>query len=87
MGDPQQLDICCRKNGQVVQQGNTAEMIFSIIELTAFISRNFRLEPGDIITTGTPAGVGPLVHGDVIEVEIEKIGVLRNPVVEEGRAA
>ena len=85
LGDPQNLEIRCRKNGDLVQQGNTSQMLFSIRELTAFISRNFRLEEGDIISTGTPSGVGPLVHGDLVEVEIEKIGVLRNPVCHEDR--
>jgi 2-keto-4-pentenoate hydratase/2-oxohepta-3-ene-1,7-dioic acid hydratase in catechol pathway len=80
IGDPQNLTIICRKNGQVVQHSNTRHMIFKIPEIIAFISRNFRLEPGDIIVTGTPSGVSPLQHGDVVEVEIEGIGILRNPV-------
>jgi 2-keto-4-pentenoate hydratase/2-oxohepta-3-ene-1,7-dioic acid hydratase in catechol pathway len=50
--------------------------------MVAFVSRNFTLEPGDIIMTGTPAGVGPITHGDVVEVEIEGLGVLSNPVVD-----
>ena len=58
-------------------------MIFSITEIIAFVSLNFTLMPGDIILTGTPSGVGPIQAGDTVEVEIEKIGVLRNPVVEE----
>ena len=58
-------------------------MIFKIPEIIAFVSRNFKLMPGDVIVTGTPSGVGPIRHGDVVEVEIEKIGILRNPVVEE----
>ncbi|HOC39410.1 MAG TPA: fumarylacetoacetate hydrolase family protein, partial [Thermodesulfobacteriota bacterium] len=52
-------------------------------EILAFITRNMTLMPGDIVVTGTPSGVGPLHHGDVVEVEIEKIGVLRNSVIEE----
>ena len=83
IGDPQSLDILCRLNGKVVQQSNTRHMIWGIREILAFVSRNFTLEEGDIITTGTPSGVGRLKDGDVVEVEIEKIGVLRNPVVEE----
>jgi 2-keto-4-pentenoate hydratase/2-oxohepta-3-ene-1,7-dioic acid hydratase in catechol pathway len=55
-------------------------MIFSIPEILSFVSRNMTLYPGDIITTGTPQGVGPIKPGDVVEVEIERIGVLRNPV-------
>ena len=81
--NPQNLDICCRLNGNTVQQGNTAQMIFKIPEIIAFVSRNFTLMPGDIILTGTPAGVGPLHHGDTVEVDIEHIGVLRNTVVDE----
>ncbi len=83
IGDPQNLNIQCRLNGKVVQQSNTRHMIFSIPEIIAFISKNFTLVPGDIIITGTPSGVGPLKHGDVVEVEIENIGTLRNPVVAE----
>lgn len=83
VGDVQALDIICRLNGKIVQQGNTAQMIFKIPELVSFISRNFTLEAGDIISTGTPSGVGPLQDGDVVEVEIEHIGILRNPVQEE----
>jgi 2-keto-4-pentenoate hydratase/2-oxohepta-3-ene-1,7-dioic acid hydratase in catechol pathway len=80
IGDPHQLDIRCRVNGKVVQESNTSYMIFKLPEIISFISKNFTLEPGDIITTGTPSGVSPLKPGDVVEVEIEKIGVLRNPV-------
>jgi len=58
-------------------------MIFSIEETLSFISKNFTLMPGDIVITGTPSGVGPLKHGDVVEVEIEKIGILRNTVIGE----
>lgn len=83
IGDPQSLEIQCRLNGEVVQQSNTAHMIFSIPELVSFVSRNFTLEPGDIICTGTPSGVGPICDGDVVEVEIENIGILQNPVREE----
>lgn len=83
IGDPQALDIICRKNGTVVQHSNTRHMIFSIREIVAFISRNFTLYEGDLITTGTPSGVGPLNPGDTVEVEIERIGVLSNPVVAE----
>lgn len=85
MADPQNLDIRCRLNGQTVQEGNTRQMIFTIPEIVSFVSQNFTLMPGDIILTGTPAGVGPLSHGDTVEVEIEGIGVLKNPVVDETR--
>jgi 2-keto-4-pentenoate hydratase/2-oxohepta-3-ene-1,7-dioic acid hydratase in catechol pathway len=85
LGDPQALDIRCRLNGRVVQESNTERMIFSIPDILAFVSRCLTLMPGDLISTGTPSGVGPIKHGDVVEVEIEGIGTLRNPVVEEGR--
>ena len=81
--DPQHLRILCRLNGAVVQDSNTEHMIFKIPNIIAFISRQFTLMPGDIIVTGTPSGVGALRHGDVVEVEIEGIGILRNPVIEE----
>lgn len=83
IGDPQNLAIRCRLNGRVVQDSSTRYMIFSVADTFAFVSRNFTLEEGDIIATGTPSGVGPLRPGDVVEVEIERIGILRNPVVEE----
>jgi len=83
IGDPQNLHISCRLNGETVQDSNTKMMIFSISETIAFISRHFTLEAGDIIATGTPKGVGRVHHGDVVEIEIENIGILRNPVVEE----
>jgi len=83
IGDPQNLSIQCRLNGNVVQNGNTNQMIFNIPDIIAFISKNFTLMPGDIILTGTPGGVGPLSHGDVVEVDIENIGILRNTVADE----
>jgi 2-keto-4-pentenoate hydratase/2-oxohepta-3-ene-1,7-dioic acid hydratase in catechol pathway len=83
MGDPQKLAVCSRINGEVKQSGNTRDMIFSIKKLIAYISLNFTLEEGDIIATGTPAGVSPIKAGDAAEIEIEGIGVLQNPVREE----
>lgn len=83
IGNPQDLRIRCRVNGRTVQDSNTRYMIFSIPEVVAFVSRNFTLMPGDIIATGTPRGVGPIEHGDVVEVEIQNIGTLRNPVTAE----
>ncbi|MBA2682340.1 MAG: fumarylacetoacetate hydrolase family protein [Ktedonobacteraceae bacterium] len=86
--DPQALQLTTRVNGQVVQHASTATMIFSVARIVAFLSSLMTLEPGDIIATGTPSGVGfkrtpPLfLHaGDVAEVEIAGIGQLRNPVV------
>jgi len=83
LGDPGALKIECRLNGKTVQSSYTRYMIFSIPDTFAFVSRNFTLEAGDLICTGTPSGVGPLRAGDVVEVEIEGIGVLRNPVQEQ----
>ena len=80
IGDVQNLAITTRLNGKAVQQSNTKQMIFKIPEIVSFISKNFTMEAGDIISTGTPSGVGPLKDGDVVEVEIEGIGILRNPV-------
>jgi 2-keto-4-pentenoate hydratase/2-oxohepta-3-ene-1,7-dioic acid hydratase in catechol pathway len=83
IGDPQNLRITCKINGVVNQSGNTRDMIFPIPVLISFISRQFTLEEGDIIATGTPAGISPIVPGDTVEVEVETIGVLRNPVIAE----
>ena len=83
VGDPQKLNIECRLNGTVVQSSNTESMIFPIKSIISILSSWFTLEEGDLITTGTPSGVGPIKNGDVVEVEIENIGVLRNPVVKE----
>jgi len=80
IGDVRNLEIRTRLNGRVVQESSTRHMIFDIGQIMAFISKNFTLEAGDIISTGTPSGVGPLADGDVVEVEIEHIGVLRNRV-------
>jgi len=81
--EPDNLVIECRLNGKVVQRSRTSAMIFGVRELVSYISKNFTLEVGDIIATGTPSGVGPLKAGDTVEVEIEGIGVLSNPVREE----
>jgi 2-keto-4-pentenoate hydratase/2-oxohepta-3-ene-1,7-dioic acid hydratase in catechol pathway len=78
-----ELDVLCRVNGAVRQHGHARDMVFPIAALVAFISQVMTLEPGDLIATGTPAGVGPLHRGDVVEVEIPGVGVLRNPVIRE----
>jgi len=83
IGNPQALNICCKVNGDIKQSANTKDMIFTIPALIAYISKQFTLEEGDIIATGTPAGVSPIVPGDIVEVEIERIGILRNPVAAE----
>jgi 2-keto-4-pentenoate hydratase/2-oxohepta-3-ene-1,7-dioic acid hydratase in catechol pathway len=79
--DPTNLRICTRVDGVVRQDSSTADLIFDVPTLIAFVSSHMTLEPGDIISTGTPAGIGNLAPGNVVEVEIEGIGVLRNPVV------
>jgi 2-keto-4-pentenoate hydratase/2-oxohepta-3-ene-1,7-dioic acid hydratase in catechol pathway len=90
IGDPTKLKLETRVNGATVQSSDTSMLIFSIPRLIEYCSTIFDLVPGDVIATGTPAGVGftrkPPVFlkpGDVVEVEIENIGVLRNPVVDE----
>ncbi|UCF40398.1 MAG: fumarylacetoacetate hydrolase family protein [Gemmatimonadota bacterium] len=75
-----ELEVACRVNGLERQRGRVADMAFDIPTLVAYISRIMTLEPGDLIATGTPAGVGPLGAGDEVEVEIPGVGVLRNPV-------
>jgi len=89
--DPHALAIHARVNGVTMQDSHTSRMIFRVPELIEFTSASITLEPGDIIATGTPEGVGAfrkppvfLKHGDVVEVEIEKLGVLRNLVVAAG---
>lgn len=80
--DPSDLRVICRVNGKVRQDSRTSLMIFPVPQLIAFISRVMTLQPGDVIATGTPAGVSNVSPGDVVEVEIEHIGILRNPVIE-----
>ena len=72
--------LTCSVNGELRQQGQLSEMVFSVDRLIAFISQVMTLEPGDVILTGTPAGVGPLVHGDRVSVSIDGLGELTNPV-------
>jgi 2-keto-4-pentenoate hydratase/2-oxohepta-3-ene-1,7-dioic acid hydratase in catechol pathway len=86
--DPQSLRIRTWVTGELMQDGNTANMVFSVAELIAFISSSFTLEPGDVITTGTPAGVGVartpprfLRDGDVVRIEIDGLGAIEHPVV------
>ncbi|MCS6903010.1 MAG: fumarylacetoacetate hydrolase family protein [Candidatus Bipolaricaulota bacterium] len=78
LSEPLRLET--RVNGQVRQRSDTGQLIFAIPKLIEEISSVMTLEPGDVIATGTPAGVGPLAPGDIVEVEIEGIGVLRNRV-------
>jgi 2-keto-4-pentenoate hydratase/2-oxohepta-3-ene-1,7-dioic acid hydratase in catechol pathway len=78
--DWSELEVIGRVNGTVRQSGKATEMVFPIPLLLSYISGIMTLEPGDLVATGTPAGVGPLLAGDVVEVEISGVGVLRNPV-------
>ncbi len=79
--DPSDLRLVTRLNGEVKQDARTSDLIFPIPRLISHISACMTLMPGDVILTGSPAGVGPIQPGDVVEVEIEGIGILRNPVV------
>ena len=79
--DPFHTPLRTRVNGQTLQDGNTDDLIFDVPALIVYISEWITLEPGDVIATGTPAGVAPVKVGDVIEVEIPGIGILKNPVV------
>ena len=81
--DPSDQRIITRVNGVVRQDGNSRDLVFSVPYLIAYLSNCMTLLPGDLIMTGTPAGVGPISVGDTVEVEIPGIGVLRNPVVSE----
>ncbi|MDN0200659.1 fumarylacetoacetate hydrolase family protein [Streptomyces sp. S.PNR 29] len=81
--DPSGLSLTTRVNGTVMQSASTADLLLGVPELVGYLSRHLTLLPGDAIMTGTPAGVGPIRPGDEVEVEIEGIGVLRNPVVAE----
>src|SRR5215208_1528578 len=90
IGDPQALAIRCIVNGEALQDSSTAQMIFSVAEIIAYVTRVITLEPGDLIATGTPAGVGVfrdpkvlLQDGDEVSVEIEGLGTLTNPITKE----
>ncbi|MEX0912062.1 MAG: fumarylacetoacetate hydrolase family protein [Gemmatimonadota bacterium] len=78
--DPERLEVICRVNGEVRQQGRAEEMAFSIPVLIEYITAVMTLEPGDVIATGTPSGIGPLMPGDTVEVEIPGVGKVTNPV-------
>ncbi len=79
--DPHDLNIELKVNGEVKQASNTKFLLFKIPEIVVFITKFFTMEPGDIIATGTPGGIGPINPGDVIEITIEQIGTLTNRVV------
>jgi 2-keto-4-pentenoate hydratase/2-oxohepta-3-ene-1,7-dioic acid hydratase in catechol pathway len=78
--DWRELEVVGRVNGEERQRARSSEMVFEIPVLLSYISDVMTLEPGDLVATGTPAGVGPLAPGDVVEVEIPGVGVLTNPV-------
>lgn len=78
---PSGLRLTTRLNGKAVQNGNTADFITPIPQLIEFITASMTLEPGDVVATGTPAGIGPMIPGDVVEVDIEGIGILKNQVI------
>ena len=93
VADPHNLSIRCLVNGEALQDSNTKELVFGIPYLMAYLTRGFTLLPGDVVTTGTPHGVGAfrkppvfLKDGDVVTVEVEGLGQLTNPCVEESGA-
>ncbi len=79
-GGWRELEVRCRVNGRERQSGRAADMAFGVPEVLAHVSRAITLEPGDLVATGTPSGVGPLRDGDEVEVEVSGVGILRNPV-------
>lgn len=78
--DPDDTDVETRLNGEVVQSSNTSDLIFPVEEVVAYVSRHVTLHPGDVVLTGTPAGVGSMEPGDVVEVDVEGVGTLTNEV-------
>ena len=78
------VGVECRVNGEVRQKGTTSDFVFPLEEIIRYVSQIMTLEPGDLIATGTPSGVGPLNAGDKVEVAVEGVGTLGNPVVDEG---
>ena len=77
---PIRLNLQCRVSGKIRQNANTRDLVFDIPTIIEFVTRNMSLDPGDIISTGTPEGIGPIQHDDTVSCRIEKIGELRNPV-------
>ena len=82
--DPHNLKIELKVNGEVKQSSNTKHLLFKVPDLMEYITSLFTMEPGDIVATGTPSGIGPVLPGDLIEASIEKIGTLTNRVILEG---
>ncbi|MDK2955312.1 MAG: hypothetical protein PWQ57_808 [Desulfovibrionales bacterium] len=83
VGDPGALNIATRVNGEIKQNANTSDMVFSPLELVSFISRVMTLLPGDVVLTGTPPGIGQIHEADEVRVEIENVGLLINVVASE----
>lgn len=79
------LEVITRVNGEVRQQGPMTDMVFPVPVILEYVTRAMTLEPGDIVATGTPDGIGPLQPGDVVEVEVTGVGKVTNPVVQAGR--
>jgi 2-keto-4-pentenoate hydratase/2-oxohepta-3-ene-1,7-dioic acid hydratase in catechol pathway len=77
---PDNTDLFCRLNNVQKQAGNTSDLIFDVNTLVSFISQVMTLEPGDVIMTGTPSGIGPMNRGDAVEIEIQGVGILSNQV-------
>ena len=82
--DPADALVTCHVNGEMRQMASTQDLVFGVNQLIAFVSSIMTLEPGDLLFTGTPSGVGPLRPGDTVEVKIDNLGILRNPVAAEG---
>ena len=80
---PDNVSVKARLNGEEKQNGNTSDLLFSASKLISYISAAMTLMPGDVILTGTPSGVGPIAHGDTVEIEIPEIGILKNNVTNE----
>jgi 2-keto-4-pentenoate hydratase/2-oxohepta-3-ene-1,7-dioic acid hydratase in catechol pathway len=74
IADPNQLDLWIKVNGQMRQQSNTRHLVYDVARLIEFASSFYTLEPGDVIMTGTPEGVGPVLPGDILEAGIEQVG-------------
>ncbi|MGY9015109.1 MAG: fumarylacetoacetate hydrolase family protein [Rhodospirillales bacterium] len=81
--DATNIDVIARVNGEERQRSNTSDLIFSVAQLVSYISQSITLMPGDVIMTGTPSGVSPIVPGDIVEIEISGAGTLSNPLVAE----